>query len=225
MAAEDIHVRLCLQEIVRLDLEVKALIQDIRECADTKEVLEDINVEARGKVNKLRKKIEELETLGFEQDKEEDRQIIHKDVENQKQRLASTVSSLRKTNVSVQLRIDKCEKDMLLKGGTSVRKRTANSKEILAKRGSDISESLMSLNRTMAAQVERSELTKSTLIQSSSTLHGTQEEMKSMGGHLVSSRKLITKYGRRQLTDRLLIFLAVVFFFATVLYIVKKRIW
>jgi len=27
MAAEDIHVRLCLQELVRLDLEVKAIIQ------------------------------------------------------------------------------------------------------------------------------------------------------------------------------------------------------
>ena len=29
MAANDIHVRLCLQEIVKLDLEVKALIQVI----------------------------------------------------------------------------------------------------------------------------------------------------------------------------------------------------
>ena len=27
MAAEDIHVRLCLQEIVKLDLEVKAIVQ------------------------------------------------------------------------------------------------------------------------------------------------------------------------------------------------------
>ncbi len=53
----------------------------------------------------------------------------------------------------------------------------------------------------------------------------TNEEFKSMTGHIQNSRKLITKYGRRENTDKLLIFLALVFFFATVLYIVKKRLF
>ncbi len=46
-----------------------------------------------------------------------------------------------------------------------------------------------------------------------------------MSGHISNSRKLITKYGRREFTDKLLIFLALVFFFATVLYIMKKRLF
>ena len=53
----------------------------------------------------------------------------------------------------------------------------------------------------------------------------THEEFKSMGGHIHISKKLITKYGRRELTDKLLIFIALVFFFATVLYILKRRLW
>ena len=46
-----------------------------------------------------------------------------------------------------------------------------------------------------------------------------------MSGHIQHSRKLLTKYSRREFTDKLLIFLALVFFFATVLYIVKKRLF
>lgn len=53
----------------------------------------------------------------------------------------------------------------------------------------------------------------------------TQEELKGMGGHIHSAHKLITKYGRRELTDKLLIFLALVFFFLSVLYVVKKRLF
>ena len=53
----------------------------------------------------------------------------------------------------------------------------------------------------------------------------TNEEFKSMSGHIYTSKKLLTKYNRRELTDRLLIILALVFFFSTVVYIVKKRLW
>ena len=62
-------------------------------------------------------------------------------------------------------------------------------------------------------------------VKSSGTITSTQEEMKAMGGHIKNSQRLITKYDRRQFTDKLLIMLAVLFFFVTVLYIMKKRIW
>lgn len=45
-----------------------------------------------------------------------------------------------------------------------------------------------------------------------------------MQDHIKNARSLLTKYGRKAMTDKLFIFLAVVFFFATVLYIVKKRL-
>ena len=62
-------------------------------------------------------------------------------------------------------------------------------------------------------------------VKSSGTLQDTKEEFKGMGAVIQTSRSLLTKYSRRELTDRILIFLAVALFLATVLYIIKKRIF
>lgn len=60
---------------------------------------------------------------------------------------------------------------------------------------------------------------------SSRTVQETNEEFKTMAGTIQLGRKLITKYNRRELTDKLLIFLALALFLATVLYILKKRLF
>lgn len=62
-------------------------------------------------------------------------------------------------------------------------------------------------------------------VNSSRTILDANEEFKSMSGTIQLGRKLITKYNRRELTDKLLIFLALALFLATVLYIVKKRLF
>ncbi|XP_060562370.1 vesicle transport protein SEC20-like [Ruditapes philippinarum] len=223
MAADDIHVRLCLQEIVKLDLKVKAYIQDIRDSKDIEE-LEDLNSKARNVLNQLKTKIQDLERLGKEQDREEDRQVILKNVENHRQRMTTNIASLRKTNLTVKISIDKQEKDELLTGGTT-RKRNINTKESLAKSANRITESLMELNQTMDAQVKKGNFTLTALEQSSKNLTDTHEEFKTMGGHIQNSKRILTKYGQRELTDKLLIFIALVFFFATVIYILKRRLW
>ncbi|ESO90321.1 hypothetical protein LOTGIDRAFT_218017 [Lottia gigantea] len=225
MAAEDIHVRLCLQEIVKLDLEAKALIQDIRDVAKTTEMLEELNQDVREKINKLRNKINDLDDLGREQDKDADREAILKNVDTHKQKLMSTITCLRQTNITTQLMIDKQNKQDLFNGGSELRQRTKGNKETLAAKASNITESLMNLNRMMVGQVKQSEQTNTTLISSSKTVSDTHDEFQAMGGHIQTSHRLLTKYDRRDLTDKLLIFLALVFFFATVLYIVKKRVW
>ena len=53
----------------------------------------------------------------------------------------------------------------------------------------------------------------------------TSEEFKALNGAIHLGRKLIFKYNRREVTDKLLIFLALGLFLATVVYIVKKRIF
>ena len=60
---------------------------------------------------------------------------------------------------------------------------------------------------------------------SSHTLTTTQEEFKNMGGVIGQSGKLLAKYGRRELTDKVLVFFAFAFFMACVLYIIKKRLF
>ena len=51
------------------------------------------------------------------------------------------------------------------------------------------------------------------------------EEFKSMGAGISQARRLITKFGRRETTDRLLILLAAAFFFSVVFYVLKKRVF
>ncbi|XP_074643013.1 vesicle transport protein SEC20-like [Tubulanus polymorphus] len=225
MAAEDVQVKLCIQELVKLDLQLKAVIQDIRDCPGPTDQLNKLNDNARERMQALRNRIIELEYMGKEQERETEKIAILKNAENYKKQLSSMQVSLRKANLTAQLTIDKQEKNELITLSDGARNRQKSNKEGLAKRANDITENLMSLSRTMSSQVKRSENTMGTLLTSSRQITDTHEEFKGMGGHVTQSRKLLTKYNRREFTDKLLIFLALVFFFSTVLYIMKKRLW
>uniref|UniRef100_B8JJI4 BCL2/adenovirus E1B interacting protein 1 n=2 Tax=Mus TaxID=862507 RepID=B8JJI4_MOUSE len=189
-APQDVHVRICNQEIVKFDLEVKALIQDIRDCSGPLSELTELNTKVKEKFQQLKQRIQELEQSAREQDKESEKQLLLQEVENHKKQM------LRKTT-----------------------------KESLAQTSSSITESLMGISRMMSQQVQQSEEAMQTLVSSSRTLLDANEEFKSMSGTIQLGRKLITKYNRRELTDKLLIFLALALFLATVLYIVKKRLF
>uniref|UniRef100_A0A2K5ZQ62 BCL2 interacting protein 1 n=1 Tax=Mandrillus leucophaeus TaxID=9568 RepID=A0A2K5ZQ62_MANLE len=178
-APQDVHVRICNQEIVKFDLEVKALIQDIRDCSGPLSALTELNTKVKEKFQQLRHRIQESE-----------KQLLLQEVENHKKQM------LRKTT-----------------------------KESLAQTSSSITESLMGISRMMAQQVQQSEEAMQSLVTSSRTILDANEEFKSMSGTIQLGRKLITKYNRRELTDKLLIFLALALFLATVLYIVKKRLF
>lgn len=120
--------------------------------------------------------------------------------------------------------IDNVEKAELLQGGDRLRQRKT-AKESLAQTSSSITENLMGISRMMSQQVQQSEEAIQTLANSSRTILDANEEFKSMSGTIQLGRKLITKYNRRELTDKLLIFLALALFLATVLYIIKKRLF
>uniref|UniRef100_A0A2K5RWZ9 BCL2 interacting protein 1 n=1 Tax=Cebus imitator TaxID=2715852 RepID=A0A2K5RWZ9_CEBIM len=189
-APQDVHVRICNQEIVKFDLEVKALIQDIRDCSGPLSTLTELNTKVKEKFQQLHHRIQDLEQSAKEQDKESEKQLLLQEVENHKKQM------LRKTT-----------------------------KESLAQTSSAITDSLMGISRMMAQQVQQSEEAMQSLVTSSRTILDANEEFKSMSGTIQLGRKLITKYNRRELTDKLLIFLALALFLATVLYIVKKRLF
>ncbi|XP_075712625.1 vesicle transport protein SEC20 [Rhinoderma darwinii] len=221
--SRDVHVEICHQEIVKYDLEIKALIQDIRECTGPISTLNDFNAQVKDKFRLLRLRIQDLEQMAKEQDKESDKQTLLKEMESHKKQMLSNQSVWRKANLSCKLAIDNAEKDELLEGGDPTRQRKVT-KENMAQSTCGITESLMSISRLMSQQVQQSEVTMHTLGTSSRTIQEANEEFKSMSGTIQLGRKLITKYNRRELTDKLLIFLALALFLGTVLYIVKKRL-
>ncbi|XP_005727919.1 vesicle transport protein SEC20 [Pundamilia nyererei] len=225
-SSADVHVRICAQEIIKYDLEIKALIQDIRDCPGPQSALVELNAQVKEKLNKLRLRIQDLEQMAKEQDKESDRVAIQTETESQWKQMLSNQTGWRKANLACKLAIDNMEKDELLHGeeNHNTRQRKAT-KENLVETSSNITESLMSISRMMSEQVKQSEDTIGTLATSSRTVQETNEEFKSMTGTIHLGRKLILKYNRRELTDKLLIFLALALFFATVLYILKKRLF
>nr|CAD7418663.1 unnamed protein product [Timema cristinae] len=60
---------------------------------------------------------------------------------------------------------------------------------------------------------------------SSGNVQNTQQELLTTGSVITQSGKLLDKYGRREFTDKVLLFFAFAFFLACVVYIVQKRIF
>ncbi|KAM7389513.1 hypothetical protein PAMP_023486 [Pampus punctatissimus] len=225
MASIDVHVRICEQEILKYDLEIKALIQDINDCTGPQSRLTELNAEVKKSFHNLRLRIQDFEQTAMEQDKESDKQALISQVEGHKKQMLSNQTAWRKANLASKLSIDNMEKQELLSGADTAARQRKMTKEGLAQTSSDITENLMSISRMMAQQVQQSEDTMTSLATSSRTVQETNEEFRTMTGTIQLGRKLITKYNRRELTDKLLIFLALALFLATVLYILKKRLF
>lgn len=225
MANDDVGLKLCQQHVIKLDFEIKAVIQDIQGCDGPLEALEELNRDVADKIKAFKSQLEELERFANEQDQETDRTALLKDVDSYRKQLTSMQALLRKANLLSQMAIERKEKELLFEGGTEVRRRRPANKQSAANTTIGVTENLMNLSRMMSSQVTQSEQTMETLVSSSRLVGETEEELKSMGGHIQSSHKLLTKYSRREWTDRLLILLALAFFFASVLYIVKKRLF
>ncbi|XP_062392989.1 vesicle transport protein SEC20 [Sardina pilchardus] len=218
----DVRVRICSQEIIKHDLQLKAFIQDINDCLGPQHVLDELNFQVKVKFRQLRRRIQGLEQLAKEQDSEKDKNIILCEADGHRKQILSNQATWRKANLACKLLIDNMEKDELLNSTVRPRKTT---KESLAETSSGITESLMIINRLMSEQVKQSEGTVSHLVISSRTVLETNEEFRALNGAIHLGRKLILKYNRREVTDKLLIFLALALFLATVVYIVKKRLF
>lgn len=93
----------------------------------------------------------------------------------------------------------------------------------LMERRKAVSEDLRYVARTLARQAELSQQTLRSLAESSSTVNLTDEEFRGIGGLLNQSKVILTKYGRREVTDKILIFMALIFFYSCVVYVVSKR--
>lgn len=214
------------EEIVKYDLQTKALVQDIRECCGPENALNQLNLEVKEKFKALRRCIDDLEKIAHEQDKVKDKLELLKEIESHRSQAACTQMTLKKANVVAQMMIDKLNRQVLMTSDAKkLRQRQRLDKEGLVKTSARTTDSLMSLSRMMTSQVQQTEDVLQTLVGSSKTVGENQEELKNMGNVIQQSHKLLTKYNRREFTDKVLIFFGLAFFFACVLYIVKKRLF
>ncbi|TRY76569.1 hypothetical protein TCAL_00133 [Tigriopus californicus] len=232
------QVRQVQEEIVKLNLKLKELTEAfaaVRHDAD----MEDLNGQVRSRLSQFRSLIDQLRRLAEAQSHLEAQAMLMADVENHSQSLITSQRQFRQANLQCIQQLERRTQDQLMSsssssspgrgpgpelgGGVRARRPVTSRDELLQENG-QATDHLASISRQLAATVQRSAHTVEELAISSQTVSETQGEFNEMGSVIGQSRKLITKYGRRETTDRVLIFFAFAFFFACVFYILRKRV-
>lgn len=215
------------REIIHLNLKTKDLIQEIQNCKGPIEELNELNFEGRKNISLLRDNLAILKSVANEEEKPIIRQQLLEEVKNYEDELATTIIAFKKANVNCLIELDKSNRNELF--GTSeealVRNRRKKDKENVLKMSSDVTDQLLSISRTLADSTKRSADTLDTLVNSSTTVEGTRGELDNTGSVISQSGKLLAKYGRREKTDKALVFFAFAFFLACVFYIIQKRLF
>lgn len=91
-------------------------------------------------------------------------------------------------------------------------------------RAQDVTESFMELRSMLQNQVRSSEASVHNLVASSSKISSTKIEMQAVGAAAKTSGALISKFERREMTDKVLIGACLLLYFGVVLYIIQKRL-
>lgn len=211
--------------LLRADLRAKACIKDIQDGCETQEELDAKAFEAGMSLRDLKKAIMDYTAFANQPDNAKEKEELMKDVETYVASIKRNIDALNQANVVAQKHVEARYRDELLYGGSQVKQRGRADKETLLRSTTGMTESLFSVSRMMADQVKHSENALEVLVGTSTVISDTQEESRNMSNAILQSKKLLTKYGRREMTDRVLIFLAIVFFFACVLYVLKGRLF
>ncbi|XP_068629959.1 vesicle transport protein SEC20 [Battus philenor] len=226
LQCQDANYQSFVKNLAKYHFQVKAVIQDILECRSM-EKLNAHNEKGRALLTSLREELDSLDLYGKET--RDDRFIV--ELESQKHLLASLLREFRAANVSTLFTIEKEQRDELLqskmegeKSNVRLRKPQVK-KDGLLNATTGVTEQLLSISRQLADTTQRSQATLDSLVSSSSTVHGTQSELENTAGTISQSSKLLNKYGRREFTDKIIMFFAFLFFLAVCLYIVQKRLF
>lgn len=143
--------------------------------------------------------------------------------------LFRTLQAFRRANINTMLEIEKLNKAELLSNTTEVRHRfggqSKHAQSSLAYQQDSVTEKMLSITRHLSETTHKSAETLETLVASSANVEGTNDELHNTAGSILHSRKLLRKYGRRECTDKILVFFAFTLFIVVVLYIVQKRLF
>ncbi|CAD6197566.1 unnamed protein product [Caenorhabditis auriculariae] len=184
----------------------------IEHAAQVKEI-QTILREMQAKINSLRE-------LAARADKNEVQTEILVNVGAHEKQLAKLQRELRDSSIEVRKEIAAEERKALLQGMSTGKKSINLESTGPRQRSTRMSE----LVTRMAERVTQSENTMGNLVHSSSVLSQTQTEYENQAGHIRTSSKLLSKYERRELTDKILLIIALIFYFAVVYYILQKRV-
>ncbi|XP_053625606.1 vesicle transport protein SEC20 [Plodia interpunctella] len=222
----DVTYQNFVKMLAKYHFQVKAIIQDILECRESMEALNSLNEKGRIRIGQLRDELERLEL--YAKDSGDPKYAV--ELESQRHQLAGLLKEFKEANISSMFAIEKAQREELMKpiendeGGIRNRRKKVD-RDGLLKMSSGVTDQLLSISRQLADTTQRSQDTLDSLVSSSSSVHGTKTELQNTASTITQSSKLLTKYGRREFTDKIIMFFAFLFFLAVCLYIVQKRIF
>lgn len=130
------------------------------------------------------------------------------------------------------LEIEKLDKEELFNlTETELRHRSGgtlssrHSQTSLISQQDSVTDRMISISRHLSETTQKSAATLETLVASSSNVEGTRDELQLTAGTITQSGKLLQKYGRRECTDKVLLFFAFIFYISCVIYIVQRRLF
>lgn len=172
-------------------------------------------------IQKIRSNLNVLKIKVKEQLSEEAQDFLQQQYKLHSEELEVLQQQLRNAvNIQNENR-EKEEREALLSGGV-VRKRT--SKDV-TKVAEDITNRMQRNTQLLAAMVRQQEDTVKNLVTSSAEIKEVDAEYQTLSSVLISSHRLVTKFGRRAMTDTILTYLGFFLFLCTVLYVIQKRVF
>ncbi|XP_033341546.1 vesicle transport protein Sec20 [Megalopta genalis] len=227
METQELDLELIRQNIVKNHLQLTALIQDIQQCTGPLQLLNELNNEGRIKREALQSSLSKLESLIERELVEKKKAELQAEIDTYKQQYKNSLAAFCKANIFSKCMIDKISKEELLsmpeEHQADLRRR--HDRRSLANKSSQLSDKLLSISRHLAETTQRSADALDTLITSSDKVSSTTDELEHQQQVIVQSGKLLGKYGRREVTDKVLLALAFAFFLACVFYILQKRLF
>ncbi|KAH8359832.1 hypothetical protein KR093_009083 [Drosophila rubida] len=216
------------QDLIDNNLQAKAIIQDILNSRSSIAELEELNEAGRGKLSAIRKNIERLDDWARDMADP----ALTTEVDTHRDQFSKTLQAFRKANVSTMLEIEKANREelMAITGESDLRHRSTASQSrhnrgSLVSQENDVTEKMLAISRHLSETTQKSAATLETLVASSQNVEATQSELHNTAGSITQSGKLLKKYGRRECTDKMLLFFAFSLFLACVFYIVQKRLF
>ncbi|XP_046441805.1 vesicle transport protein SEC20-like [Daphnia pulex] len=212
-------------DILKGNLTIQTILHQIQKTDITEADIVVLNSEYRSEFRKLKNCIDEFEKISKDEDEDGE---LSEDVNLFKNQLKSLQSAFRKANVQCQLTVSLKNKAELFYSNPEdmeVRSRQTKSKEELIKMSTNVTANLRSISQSMASVLEQNRGTLEVLAQSSHAVSDNQDEFKVMGSALTTTKKLVSRFGRRETTDLILIILALAAFFAACVYVIQKRMF
>jgi len=215
------------KELVNLEFIIQRDIIDLRDTIEPLEKISERSVAIQEKMKLFRTNLKELKQIALEQDSERDKEKVLEKVKAHEKELSNLNDLFRKATIQSKVNLNKqqaIEKEALLKGGEeSKRIKEMHSKAAVMKTASDVTLRMRRTRQLINEEVQRGNATMQILESSSKTLDNVRQEYSSLTNFVRSARGLLTQIKRRELTDKLLILLGLVFFFLVVIFIFRRR--